>query len=133
MSLFLEKFTTAVALLKDARSINARLLMLGDPRTHHQAMLLQRILERVQALAVSMQADFIEMFFSDKPAKAEDLGPSAVPVFGRPIIKDRYGAPFFDRRHQLADRRQLRTYLANDPRSGIADRRRKKLERNAPS
>jgi hypothetical protein len=126
MAMFLEKFTQIVDLLKDARSVTARLLFLKDPRTTHQSILLQGLLDRIQTLVISMRADFIEMFFPDEPAKADDSGLATVRRFRRSTAEELSGAPPFDRRHLVNDRRRLHTYIANDPRSGIADRRRKK-------
>lgn len=129
--MLLEKFTRIADLLKDARSVAARLLFLRDPRTRNQVILLQRLLDRIQTSLISIRADFIEMVFPDEPAQADDSGPVTVRFFRRSTAEERSGALPFDRRHRIPDRRQLHTYIANDRRSGIADRRRKKQKRYA--
>jgi hypothetical protein len=129
--MLLDKFTKVISLLKDARSLCARLLLRKDPRTTHQVILLQKLLDRIQTSIISIRADFIEMVFPDKPVHANDTGPTTVRAFRSSSGAGRAGAPPFDRRYQSPDRRRLHTYLADDQRSGIADRRRKKPTRNA--
>lgn len=129
--MLLDKFTKVISLLKDARSLCARLLLRKDPRTTHQVILLQKLLDRIQTSIISIRADFIEMVFPDKPVHANDTGRTTVPAFRSSSGAGRAGAPPFDRRHRSPDRRRLHTYLADDRRSGIADRRRKKPTRNA--
>jgi hypothetical protein len=131
-AMLLDKVTRMVELLKDARSVTGRLFFLRDPRTTRQVILLQRLLDRIQTSLISMRADFIEMVFPDEPAQADDSGPVTVRFFRRSTAEERSGALPFDRRHRIPDRRQLHTYIANDRRSGIADRRRKKQKRDAP-
>jgi hypothetical protein len=129
--MLLQRFTKVISLLKDARSLCARLLLRKDPRTAHQVILLQKLLDRIQSSIISIRADFIEMVFPDRPARANDTWPETLRVL-RPLSgAGRSGAPPFDRRHRHPDRRRLHTYLAHDRRSGIADRRRMKPSRNA--
>jgi hypothetical protein len=131
-TMLLEKLTRIVELLKDARSVTARLFLLRNPRTTQQVIRLQRLLDRIQASLISMRTDFIEMVFPDEPAQADDSGPVTVRLFRRSIADEHSGALPFDRRHKIIDRRQLYTYIANDRRSGIADRRQKKQKWDAP-
>jgi len=129
--MLLDKFTKVISLLKDARSLCARLLLRKDPRTTPQVILLQKLLDRIQTSIISIRADFIEMVFPDKPVHANDTKPTTVRAIRSSSGAGRTGAPPFDRRHWSPDRRRLHTYLAEDQRSGIADRRRKKPARNA--
>jgi len=129
--MLLDKFTKVISLLKDARSLCARLLLRKDPRTTHQVILLQKLLDRIQTSIISIRADFIEMVFPDKPAHANDTGPTTVRAIRPSSGTGRSGALPLNRRQRSPDRRRLHTYLADDQRSGIADRRRKKPTRNA--
>jgi hypothetical protein len=120
-----EKFNKLIALLKDARSVAARLLFYGNARTNPQIILLAGILERAQSLATSMRADAIEMALLEAPAEVNGTTP-ATPRFPR---RSGPGARSdiipFDRRRRDQDRRQIHTFIAGDRRSGIADRRRR--------
>ena len=121
-----EKFNKVIALLKDARIFVARLLFSGNARANPQIILLAGILDRAQALIVSMRADFIEMVIPDSTA-AEDKDSAAAPIgfSRRPNAGARSDVIPFDRRRRGPDRRTLHTYIADDRRSGVADRRRR--------
>jgi len=120
-----EKFNKVIALLKDARSVAARLLFSGNARANPQIILLAGILDRTQALIVSMRADFIEMAIPKTPAEDKDAAAAPVGFFRRPNAGARSDVIPFDRRRRDPDRRRIHTYIADDRRSGVADRRRR--------
>jgi hypothetical protein len=126
-----EKFNKVLALLKDARYVAARLLFSGNVRANPQIILLAGILDRAQALIISMRADFIETVLPKTPA--EENGPAAAPArFPRRTSAGMHSDIIpFDRRRRDLDRRTLHTYIADDRRSGIADRRRRGQGREA--
>jgi hypothetical protein len=127
----LEKFTKIIGLLKDARSVAGRLLFSGNARATAQIILLAGILDRIQALIISMRADLIELSLQKEQAGGNDSASAKVPFFRRSNDAARSGVIPFDRRRQTRDRRQLHTYIAADRRSGIADRRRRGQRQNA--
>ena len=120
-----EKFNKVIALLKDARLVVARLLFSGNARANPQIILLAGILDRAQALIVSMRADFIEMVIPDSTAAGSDPAAGQVRFSRRPRAEGRSDVIPFDRRRRGPDRRTLHTYIADDRRSGVADRRRR--------
>jgi len=120
-----EKFNKVIALLKDARSVAARLLFSGNARANPQIILLAGILDRTQALIVSMRADFIEMAIPKTPAEDQDSAAAQVRFSRRPNAGARSDVIPFDRRRRDPDRRRIHTYIADDRRSGVADRRRR--------
>jgi hypothetical protein len=126
-----EKFTKIIALLKDARTVAARLLFSGNVRANPQIILLAGILDRAQALIVSLRADFIEMVIPLTPTAENASNPARARFSGRSNAAGRSDVIPFDRRRRAQDRRRLYTYIARDRRSGIADRRRKQPQRNA--
>lgn len=126
-----EKFTKIIALLKDARTVAARLLFSGNVRANPQIILLAGILDRAQALIVSLRADFIEMAIPKTPTTGNASSPAQLRFSGRSNAAERSDVIPFDRRRRARDRRRLHTYIARDRRSGIADRRRKEQQRNA--
>lgn len=126
-----EKFNKIVALLKDARSVAARLLFSENARANSQIILLAGILDRTQALIISMRADFIEMAMSKAPAEGNDSAPAQVRFPRRSNGAARSDVIPFDRRRRDQDRRKLHTYIADDRRSGVADRRRRGQKQTA--
>lgn len=126
-----EKFNKVIALLKDARSIAARLLFSGNARANPQIILLAGILDRAQALIVSMRADFIEMAIPKTAEEDKDSAAAPGRFPRRPATGARSDVIPFDRRRRGQDRRTLHTYIADDRRSGVADRRRRGQRRNA--
>lgn len=120
-----EKFNKVIALLKDARSVAARLLFSGNARANPQIILLAGILDRTQALIVSMRADFIETAIPKTPAEGNDSAAAQIRFPRRPNTGARSDVIPFDRRRRDQDRRKLHIYIADDRRSGIADRRRR--------
>jgi hypothetical protein len=126
-----EKFSKIIALLKDARTIAARLLFSGNARVNPQIILLAGILDRAQALIASMRVDFIEMAIPKTPAAGNDSAPAQIRFPRRSNAAARSDVIPFDRRRRIRDRRQLHTYIADDRRSGIADRRRSGQRQNA--
>ena len=120
-----DKFNKVIALLKDARSVAARLLFSGNARANPQIILLAGILDRTQALIVSMRADCIEMAIPKMPAEDQDSAAAQVRFSRRPNAGARSDVIPFDRRRRDPDRRRIHTYIADDRRSGVADRRRR--------
>jgi hypothetical protein len=134
----LETCVKIIRLVKDARSIAADLLFFPNPRAVAPKALLVALLYRIQAAAVSLQADLIAS--SDR---AEPID-GAVPLQSGPAGRDpsKAGEPLqkagsrcqvipLDRRRVRQDRRRMPTFLARDRRSGIADRRRRKRSQGA--
>jgi len=126
-----EKFNKVLALLKDARSVAARLLFAGNARANPQIILLAGILDRAQALIISMRADFIETVLPRTSAGGNGPAVAQVRFPRRPGAGARSDVIPFDRRRRDRDRRTLHTYIAADRRSGIADRRRRGQGRKA--
>jgi hypothetical protein len=128
----MEKFSRVIALIKEAKSVASSMLFSSLPPEITEKVRLLRLLHQIQALAVSIRADFIERvcFSQAHPGNAAALPrqpkrPTAVPD---PRITEGLQANVvaFDRRRSVSDRRKMHTYLFRDRRSGIADRRRKR-------
>lgn len=126
-----EQFNKIIALLKDARSVAARLLFSGNARANPQIILLAGILDRTQTLIVSMRADFIEMAIPKTPVEGTGSASAQTRFPRQPSAGARSDVIPFDRRRRDRDRRKLHIYIAADQRSGIADRRRREQRQNA--
>jgi hypothetical protein len=89
-------------------------------------------LDQIQSLIISIRADFIEVvYFSQSHPGTAVTAPrkpncTATEPNKKSVDGPRSNVVAFDRRRSIEDRRKLQTYLAQDRRSGIADRRRKR-------
>lgn len=124
-----EKFYRILTYLKEAKSIAAAMTTPPGARPNTQKLHLLRLLDRAQHLVVSLRADFIDLFYfkspyeQDAPALFDGAAPEMPP---EQTLSERESKVVpFDRRRARADRRKLRTFLARDRRSGLADRRRR--------
>lgn len=124
-----EKFITIITCLKEARSAAAALTLPPESRPNAHKLHLLWLLDRIQHLVVSLRADFIDLFYFKSPyeqdAPALFDGATAEMSPEQPRTEREPKVVPFDRRRARADRRKLRTFLARDRRSGLADRRRR--------
>jgi hypothetical protein len=128
----MEKFSRIIVLIKEAKSVASSMLFSSLPPGITEKVRLLRLLHQIQALAVSIRADFIERLCFSQPHPGNGAAlprqpkhPSAVPD-PRSAGRLQANVIAFDRRRSVSDRRHLHTYLARDRRSGIADRRHKR-------
>ena len=114
----LNKVGSIVLLLQEASRIACD-LQFGKNHQRDQAEIdLLSILFKVQSQVISMKAKrYLKQFVAENSQS------------GIKSPRDEGGADIIrlDRRQDKGDRRKLRTYIADDRRSGFADRRRKKL------
>jgi len=134
----LEKCAKIIRFVKDARAIAADLRF--SPSSHatgSKAMLLA-LLYRIQAMALSLQADLIDPSGNTEPiegilprrARSAEEGP-ARPGARQPKADSQCQVIPFDRRRFKPDRRRIPTYIARDRRSGIVDRRKRRRSQRA--
>ncbi len=129
----IDKFSKAIALVKEARAVVNDLLWNRDPRVGVKEVYLLGLLAQIQSLTVSIRADVIEALQSNR--RRPDETPPAENRFMEKLAfthealleQGRSNIIPFDRRRLRSERRRTHTYLARDQRSGIADRRRKKV------
>jgi DNA-binding MarR family transcriptional regulator len=81
------------------------------------------ILVNMQTLNISIRSELIEKLFSARPDIADKIK--------KQIKNGKDNIILFDRRRSKPDRRKLHTFIFNDKRSGIADRRRRTKEQNS--
>ncbi len=128
----LDKFSKAIALVKEARAVVNDLLWSREARSGVKEVYLLGLLSQIQSRIVSIRADVIEALQPDRRRPAETTHSENRFIkklaFYREALLDRRGSNVvrFDRRRLRSDRRRTHTYLACDQRSGIADRRSRK-------
>lgn len=133
-----EKCAKIIRLVKDARSIAADLLFRPNSHAAVPKALLLALLYRIQAMAVSLQADLIDPFDDTEPiegtlpdhARVAEQGPDR-PDARQPKAGSRCKVIPFNRRRINQDRRRIPTYLARDRRSGVVDRRKRSQSQRA--
>jgi plasmid stabilization system protein ParE len=133
-----EKCAKIIRLVKDARSIAADLLFSPSSHAAVPKALLLALLYRIQAVAVSLQADLLapsghtERIEGPSLARAESAEQSPPPPAARPPkAGSRCQVIPFDRRRLKQDRRRIPTYIARDRRSGVVDRRARRRSQRA--
>ena len=129
----IETCAKIIRLVKEARSIAADLLFRPSPHAAVSKALLLALLYRIQAMALSLQADLLdpsgdtEPIEETVPGHAGPAGQGPARASARqPKATGRCQVIPFDRRRVNRDRRRTPTYIARDRRSGVVDRRRRK-------
>lgn len=113
----IDNFKELNEVLAEARMVVRDLSLSKGTTLYRKIMKLLILLVKMHSLTISVRADCIEELLSMNPNFPEDI--SLVKNSSQGNIID------FDRRRSKAERRNLLTYLANDKRSGIADRRKR--------
>jgi len=104
-------------ILAESRMFARDLSLSKGTTLYRKIMKLLILLVKIQALTTSIRADCIEELLSMNPNFPDAISRRENSSQGKIID--------FDRRRSKAERRKLHTYLANDRRSGIADRRKR--------
>ena len=113
----IDNFKELNEVLAEARMVVRDLSLSKGTTLYRKIMKLLILLVKMHSLTISVRADCIEELLSMNPNFPEDI--SLVKNSSQGNIID------FDRRRSKAERRNLLTYIANDRRSGIADRRKR--------
>lgn len=134
----LEKCAKIIRLVRDARSIAADLLYSPSAQAAGPKALLLALLYRIQAMAVSLQADLLDPSDHTEPIEGslpEGAGSAeqspARPGDRQAKARGRCQVIPFDRRRFKQDRRRIPTYIARDRRSGVVDRRKRRWSQRA--
>jgi hypothetical protein len=117
MALFSDNISKLNKILKDFLYLARDAEFKDENQQSAKICRLLDMLVHMQALNISIRAELIKRLFSLRVALPDK-------IMGR-IRNSAGNTTKFDRRRSGTDRRKLHTYLANDPRSGIADRRSK--------
>jgi len=133
----INKISEIFNIINDAISKVDISLKKGQSLEYEEKVQLFELLAQMKSRLNACRADFIEHIHflnSSLEEHLEKIGDMRDQLLSDSGIHFKEGADNliqFDRRRTIKDRRKLKTFIANDRRSGIADRRKKTFKRFA--